>query len=312
MARTAVSLFIDDTHCEPVDAFAPLVDFCLAEGVRGKVSLIPALTADAARPPLGPGQGPAVEAFLDGLRRIAEGGFDIHMELMTHDKLWDFATGAQRRDGPCEGIWLYEPDEAPAAYAAYLGHFLDAAQAVGITINGLLVPGCDCDACLTRWADLVAAGHTNVSPKLIEALLDLARAGRFGVPVVAVYSDEADADHPTRLMRAEGGFGVFDCRMDMSVQDQIGFAGTDADFYISDDGQSGRIVDLVRAGAAQCFFCAHWFTMNPTQPRGWQTFQTIIRRINARLSDRIEWVSPSTYGARLQAAGTGGADVSQG
>lgn len=310
MARTAVSLFIDDTHADPQHAFAPLVDFCLAEGVRGKVSLIPALTADAHRPPLGPGQGPAVEAFLGGLRRIASDGFDIHMELMTHDKLWDFAKREKRRDGPCEGIWLYDPDESHAAYAAYLGGILDSARAAGITINGLSVPGCDCDACLARWEALVVAGHSNVSPALTQALLDLARAGRFGVPVVAVYSDEADADHPTRLLRSEGGFGVFDCRMDMSVQDQIGFAGTDADFYISEDGESGRIVDLVRAGAAQCFFCAHWFTMNPTQPRGWETFQTIIRRINARLGDRIEWVTPSTYGAALLARKE--TDVSQG
>lgn len=311
MARTAISLFIDDTHFEPAGAFAPLVDFCLEQGLRGKVSLIPALSArDGRRPPLGDGALTEEAAFLAQLRRIAAGGFDVHMELMTHDKLWDFGAGRMRPDGPCEGIWLYDPAVPVAEYEAYLGGILEQGRKAGLTINGLSVPGCGCDGCLARWDALQAAGHTNVSDHAFQALLNLARQGRFGVPVVAVYSDEADEAHPTRLIRAEGGFGVYDCRLDMSVQDQIGFAGSNADFYITEDGSAGRIVDLVRQGAAQCFFCAHWYDMNPRQAEGWHTFQAIIRRINRHLGDRITWVKPSDYGAGLLAAG--GADVSQG
>jgi hypothetical protein len=304
MARTALSIFVDDTHFDPPGAFAEFVDFCLAERVRGKVSLIAGLAAAATGgPPLGLAEGDKEQAYLAQVRRIAAAGFGVHMELMTHDKLWDFAQGRMRRDGPCEGIWLYDPKVSVAEYEVYLEGVLELASRAGVTLTGLSVPGCDCDECQTAWARLQSKGHDNLSDNAWTALLNLARRGRFAGPAVPVYSDEADEAHPTRMMRAEGGFGVCDVRLDMSVQDQIGFSGSDADFYISADGTSGRIVDLVLGGAVQCFFCAHWFAMNPRNPEGWATFQEIIRRINAKLSDRIEWVKPADYALRLLRAG---------
>ena len=56
---------------------------------------------------------------------------------------------------------------------------------------------------------------------------------------------------------------------------------------------------MVRAGAEQCFFCAHWMKMDSTRPEGWAAFREVVRRINATLGDRIEWVKPSEYGRRL-------------
>jgi hypothetical protein len=298
--RTAISVFIDDTHVDPKGVFAQLADFCIAEHLKGKVSLIPSFSGSPRRGrPLGLDTSEEGREFLAGLRRLAAHGFDVHMELMTHDKLWDFETGEQRRDGPCEGIWLYDPTVHAEAYEKYFSGVLDVAAAGGVAINGISVPGCDCEDCASTWAAYETGGHDNLSSGAWQALLNLARRGRFGVPVVAVYSDEMDEAHPTRIMRSDGGYGVYDCRMDMSVQDQIGFSGNDADFYISADGRSGRIVDLVTSGATQCFFCSHWFSMNPTQPKGWETFRTIIRRINDHLDGRIEWMTPSDFGKRL-------------
>lgn len=302
MKRTALSLFVDDTHFEPAGQFRSLVDFCITQGVRGKVSLIPALNGTLTGLATGRPDPGAEAWFLRQLSRAAAHGMDIHMELMTHGKLWDFAAGSQRSDGPCEGIWLYDPAVSQAEYEAYLGAILDHAARCGVTINGVSVPGCACQDCTRRWADLQAQGCFSVSDNAYAALLGLAAGGRMGVASVAVYADEADAAHPTRLILSTAGLSVYDARLDMSVEDLIGFGGQhDADFYISADGRQGRIADLVLAGADQCFFCAHWFAMNPTRPQGWRVFQEIIRRINATLGDKIEWVRPSDHGARLLA-----------
>jgi hypothetical protein len=301
MTRTALSLFVDDTHFEPHGHFKTLVDFCAEQGVRGKVSLISALNGGLSC--LATGQKPtdAEGDFLKHLSRAAAFDMDVHMELMTHGKLWDFASGRQRVTGPCEGIWLYDPDVPQAEFHAYLGAILDHAARLGITINGLSVPGCDCDDCSLRWADLRDSGHSTVCENAYGALLDLAAAGRMGVTSVACYAEQADEMHPTSVIRRQGRHSVYDARLDISVEDLIGFDGKhDVDFYISADGRHGRIPELVMNGALQCFFCAHWFSMNPTKPEGWRVFQEIIRRINTRLSDRIEWVRPSDYGARLQ------------
>ncbi len=299
MRRTAMSLFVDDTHARPIGAFSQLMEFCEAQGLRGKVSLIPAWGLKPGQPLLGESTEPAALDFMAELARVGARGFDVHMELMTHDKLWDFAAGAMRQDGTCEGIWLYDPEVPVEAYEAYLGGILDHARAGGVTINGISVPGCDCESCEALTEKYLAGGHTNISHNAWQAVLNLAEAGRFGVPVVAVYSDEADARHPTQVMAERAGFGVYDCRLDISTLDQIGFDGIDIDFYISEDGKAGRIPELVQSGAAQCFFCAHWFSMNPGLPEGWGAFQEIVRRINATLADRVEWVKPSEYGQRL-------------
>ena len=298
--RTALSLFVDDTHFDPPDQVARLLAFCQDLGVRGKLSLISAFDCLALGETFGMAAGAAQPAFLTALQGASARGFDVHMELMTHDVLWDFAAGHLHSGGPCEGIWLYDPEVSRADYTAYFGAVLDHAARSGVTINGVSVPGCDCARCADTWADLQARGHHVVSANAVSALLGLAVEGRFGVPVVALYSDEADASHPTALLRSQGRFAVYDARLDMSVQDRIGFDGRlDADFYISADGKSGRIAELVLSGADQCFFCAHWFSMNPSEGEGWQVFQEILHRIHDTLADRIAWVTPSAYGARL-------------
>lgn len=311
MAKTAISLFIDDTHAQPPGQMDRLLDFCAEQGLRGKVSLIAALAGEPTGLALGRNLSAAEQAFLQALGRARELGFDTHMELMTHGKLWDFSAGRQRQGGPREGIWLYDPDIPKSEFRAYLGAILDHAAALGVTINGLSLPGCDCADCQARWADLRARGHSTISANAFAALLDLAEERRMGVDSIAVYSEEADADHPTKVVAERRGYRVFDVRMDMTVEDHIGFGGSfDADFYISEDGHAGRIAEVVLRGAGQCFFCAHWFDMNPSRPRGWQVFQEIIRRVNRHLGERIEWVKPSDYGMRLVAQGDG--NVSQG
>ena len=299
MRRTAMSLFIDDTEPRPPGVFGQVLDFLAAQGVRGKVSAIPGLNVGHDAATLGKSDLPRVQAYVAELARADACGFDLHMELMTHNNLWDFATGTQRTEGPHESIWIYDPEVSVAEYEAYFGGVLDNLAPRGLVINGVTVPGCDCEACDTKWETLQAKGYSNVSVNAWQALLNLAAAGRFGVPVVAVFSDESDAAHPTRMIARRGDFGVYDARLDMSVEDLIGFRGIDPDFYITEDGQSGRIAELVHAGAAQCFFVAHWHTMNPRHSQGWEAFQAIIRRINATLGDRIEWVKPSEYGQRL-------------
>lgn len=303
MSKTTLSLFIDDTHFVPHGQFRAVVDFCLAQGVCGKVSLIAGLGGEPTKLAMGQAPSPEEWEFLDQLKRIAAGGMDIHMEMMTHAKLWDFGEQKMRSSGPCEGAWLYDPAVSQAEYQAYIGAILDHAARYGITINGISVPGCICDDCRKMWEVLAQRGQSQLSDTAIAAVLALATQGKWGVPAVAIYSDEADAENPTRVIARQDDLCVFDARLNLSVQDLIGFDGKhDSDYYISADGTCGKIPELVNAGAPHFLFCAHWFDMNPTKPAGWHAFQDIILRINSLLGDRIEWARPSDIGARLHAA----------
>ncbi len=66
-----------------------------------------------------------------------------------------------------------------------------------------------------------------------------------------------------------------------------------ADYYITADGRSGRLVDLVRAGAPYCLFYAHWQGLNPATGVGWPAFVEVVARVKRHLWADVEWKRPS-------------------
>jgi len=69
----------------------------------------------------------------------------------------------------------------------------------------------------------------------------------------------------------------------------------DADYYISADGQSGRIVDFARAQAPYCMFYSHWQGLNPVNGVGWKAFTQVVRRVQKHLHEEVIWMRPSEY-----------------
>lgn len=78
-----------------------------------------------------------------------------------------------------------------------------------------------------------------------------------------------------------------------------------ADYYISEDGESGRVVELVRGGAPHCVFYAHWQGLNPANGVGWEAFTQVVRRIRKHLGEQVVWMRPSEYTDRCHGAGDG-------
>jgi hypothetical protein len=73
----------------------------------------------------------------------------------------------------------------------------------------------------------------------------------------------------------------------------------DADYFITADGQAGRIVDLVREGAPYVLFYAHWQGLNPANGVGWQAFTQVVGRVQRYLGEQVEWLRPSELTERL-------------
>jgi hypothetical protein len=99
-------------------------------------------------------------------------------------------------------------------------------------------------------------------------------------------------------MAAEGGYGVY--ALPPNAGDHFGVWLNDpkyvnADYYISADGQAGRIVELVRKQAPYAIFFTHWQGLNPINGVGWEAFTQVIRRIQKHLRDQVTWMRPSEY-----------------
>jgi hypothetical protein len=300
MDNTVLSFYCDDTNADwvPVEAFTQFLDFLSAEGVKGESSVLLGIGWSSGHGLLSQPKTPTQKIYIEQLHRAAEHDLlDANMEIMTHEGRFDFANGVVPEGAIHEGLWLHEPEVPTDAYQDYFGHIIAEGERIGVRFSGLTWPGCGCEACTHRYEELRQAGHTEVNPNVWRALLNLAKQGKFRSHTVPCFPDGTSEQGPVLMARDEQ-FGVYD--FSPNAGDQLGSYTNGADranpdSYISEDGQSGRIVELVRAGAPYCLFYAHWQGMNPATGVGWDAFTTMVKRVRTHLGARVTWQRPSAY-----------------
>ena len=143
-----------------------------------------------------------------------------------------------------------------------------------------------------------AAGITGPNPNVWQALLNLAKAGKFREASIPCFFGGALENGAAHRMAQDGRYAAFD--LQPNTEDRFGLwlnapDRVDVDYYITADGKSGRIVDLVRTGAAYCLFYAHWQGLNPANGVGWQAFTQMVQRVQKYLPDQVTWMRPSQY-----------------
>jgi hypothetical protein len=296
-AKTVLSFYVDDTnpYIAGVEAFKMFLDFVAGEGIAGESSVI-----------LGSGweehgllSRPKTDeqrAYIEQLRRAYECGIDSHMELMTHGGLFDFGTGRVPDGAQHEGVWLYEPAASLEAYESYFGHVIEEGEKIGVRFTGVTWPGCGCAICQKRNAELSRGHPLDVNLNVWKALLNLAKRGKFRGRTVPCFVLGGPEEHPLKLMAGEGEFGVYD--LYPNADDHLGIwendpARVSADYYITADGASGRIVEKVRAGAPRCVLYGHWQGVNPVKGVGWEAFKQVVHRVQKHYADRVVWMRPS-------------------
>jgi hypothetical protein len=299
MNKTVLSFYVDDTnpYDAPPEGFKTLLDFIASEGAAGEASLILGYAWNRhghTRHPLTDIQA----AYLSQVRRAYECGIDTHCELYTHDGMFDFEAQRMPPEAMHEGVWLFEPGVTLQAYEDYLSHILEEGDQLGVRFSGLTWPGCDCPACSRRYRELQKQGVKAPNPNFWQALLKLAKARRFRGYTVPCFFGEDLPDAKALLMASEGGYGVY--ALPPNAGDHFGVWLNDpkyvnADYYISADGQAGRIVELVRKQAPYAIFFTHWQGLNPINGVGWEAFTQVIRRIQKHLRDQVTWMRPSEY-----------------
>jgi hypothetical protein len=310
MHKTILSFYVDDTSPfdAPPSAFQTFLDFVSAEGAAGESSLILAYDWSGH----GRVKNPAVQVqddYLEQVRRAFSCRVDTHLELYTHSGLYDFAQGLMPASAIHEGVWMFEPALPVETYQDYFARILDHADQLGIRYTGLTWPGCGCPACNARYQQLWDAGITQPNPNVWQALLNLAKADRFRGSTVPCFFGNEIEDAAARLMAGDSTHAVY--TLPPNAGDHFGVwlndpQQVDPDYYITPDGQSGRIVDLVRAGAPYALFYTHWQGLNPANGVGWLAFTQVIQRIQRHLRDQVLWMRPSEYTDMIFKAGVPG------
>ncbi len=179
------------------------------------------------------------QAYLRQVTRAWKCGIDTHMELMTHAGLFDFDANRPPKDAKHEGLWLYEPEVTVEQYQRYLGGIIAEGERAGVKFTGLTWPGCGCEVCARRYAELRAGGHKDPNPALWTALLNLAKEGKFRGRTVPCFFGSSETEFGIHRKASEGACGVYDLMP--NARDAFGIwennpARVDPDYYITADG----------------------------------------------------------------------------
>ena len=302
--KTILSFYCDDTspHVVGAKAFETFLDYCAEQKIAGESSAI-----------LGGGghsmaRDPSAEerAFLKQVARAWDCGIGTHMEVMTHGGLFDFEVNRAPEVAVHEGLWLHEPAVAQSEYERYFRSIIAEGDRAGIRFTGFTWPGCGCDPCTRRYAELNANGPAAPNPAIWKALLALAQEGKFRGPTVPCFFGSDEKKGAIHRKAAGGGCGVYDLMP--NAADKFGIwennpERVDPDYYITADGKSGILVRHVQAGAPYAIWYAHWQGLNPANGAGWKAFTTVVKRIRKHLADRVVWMRPSDITDRYQKAG---------
>jgi hypothetical protein len=302
--KMILSFYLDDTSpgIAGPEALKTFLEYCQTHGVKGESTVV--LGYDGKSMAYNPDSLELL--FLEYAKKSYESGIDTHMEIMTHHELFDFDAGKMRQEGIHEGLWLHEPAVTAEEYRQYFSNILDDGEKAGIKFTGLTWPGCGCEACSTRYAELREEGPLKFNPAVWEALIDLVKEDRFRTRVIPIFYESSETDYDIIQKAVDGAYAVYDLMP--NAEDHMGIwenstDWVDPDYYITEDGKSGIIVKHLDEGAPYCLWYMHWQGLNPESGVGWEAFKTVIERIEKHLADKVVWMRPSDIVMQYHNAG---------
>ncbi len=296
--RAMATFYIDDVcgH-QPADAeaFSRFSNWVEENGMKGECSAILALRRDEADRPL-----PLQADYVNEVNRASCRHLDAHMEVMTHRNVYDFAADRMSADGPHEGVWLMDRTRSVEEYCEYLSGIARKAAQAGFRHAGLTLPGCGCEPCLSLKGRLgiKSPEATDLNRNLLRALLQLAKDNRLSTPVCTLFvgkSGQGPVD--CQQMLFDGRSAVYDVPPAVGG-DTLGRWDNlpqylDLDAYITADGTSGRLPELIAQRTPTMGFYGHWQSIRPDRGVGYSSFQEVGRRVNRLFSDQIVWMRPT-------------------
>jgi hypothetical protein len=292
--KMILSFYMDDTNPERVKAgaFRQFLEYCNSNGIKGESSFIPGYNGKS----LVRDQDQNHLDYIEYVKQAWSKGIDSHMEIMTHNTLFNFESGLKNEEGIHEGLWLHEPAVTVNEYQDYFSDIIGEAEKAGIKFTGLTWPGCSCEACTKRYAELKAQGPLKINQAAFDALLHLAKNNKFRSRVLPVFYESSETEYGVFKRAADGKYGVYD--LTPNALDQFGIwensiSRVNPDYYITEDGKSGIVIKHLENNAPYCMWYMHWQGLNPGNGVGWEAFKTVTSRINKHLKDKIIWMRPS-------------------
>ena len=247
-------------------------ELCLEHGVRGKFSVIPCPAAigriDEGLPLFSRHQ---QDDWLRMCRELIAPSFDITPEMMTHSVVVDPKTCRPVEPQLWEQYdWAKLPDDEELV-TEYIAAACRILVNVGLTPTGVTSPG----------------GFGGQSLDLYAKATGIAVRETTGVPTPFFFQriTAEGTDIETPVWYPDAASGTATGEIIASTGDKTGswtgYGEADANYYLTEDLQGGRVAELVAAGQP-VVFCSHWqgfYGLHDEDRRGFKVLQTVLGRL---------------------------------
>ncbi len=270
--------------------------WCREHGVKGKYSIVPFPACVGWIDRVVPGwSSQQLQNSIKLVQELMVPDWDIHPEMVSHTVAVDIKTGRPYQPhAKFMENWGWTDGKSVEQLAEYIAYALRILKNVDLPCEGFTTPG----------------GFGNrVRQELSRAALQSV-SSVFGaeIPHYFKYVVGRGTDTTPRVENVSGlATGQVQCVVNVPAGTGDwygGWTGVDlpqAERFITEDLQSGRMVELIEAGAPAVMLC-HWTGIysNGTEV-GYQAFQKVVQRIAQRFSHQTLWMKLSDM-ARYWAA----------
>ena len=272
--------------------FKKVADWAIAEGVKGKCTLLPCPGGlgclDVAVTGYSKEQ---LQELLGIFKNDYLKNFDLTPEILTHTLAWDICNN--KRLPISEREWTAKQDEQ--TLTDYMAEALRILRDVGIVATGMTQPG-GFEGDLAVYARAVLAAEKRVNQINQTFYFNDTDGQNSKVDSKIMIHDPSKNEYVVSIVSATRGDEPF-----WHTLYGEGDPQQLADYYITADGTAGRFVDLL-ATDSPLVFHAHGQTLYSNGSElGFLSLQEVVKRMKTHIDGRITWMKTSEYAAWVMA-----------
>jgi len=265
-------------------------EWAVENGVRGKFSIVPYPACVGRLDRMLPGwTAKELEDSLELVRSVIMPNWDITPEMITHTRVIDTKTGHPYPEFTSKYMenWDWPTGRSVDEIADYLAYALRILKNGGLNCEGITTPGGFGKKARPNLAQATLQSVRDVfSAEIPHYFTDLTSSGNNSVSPIVQYASGLEGPDPRCVVYVPGCTGDWTGGWDNTGPDG------GADNFITADGKSGRMVDVIARGEPAMMF-GHWTGLHFNgQELGFKIYQEVVKRLHARF-DNLHWMKMS-------------------
>ena len=261
-------------------------EWCLDNGVKGKYSVVPYPACTGWVNQFIPGwTKKELQQSLDLIRKVIVPNWDIHPEMISHTRVIDLKTGRPFNYATPAYMenWEWSQNKSTDELAAYQTYALQILKDAGLYCEGITTPGGYCGQNKDNLAISTLESVREVfGAEIPHYFRDLYTKKGISVAPQVRFASDLHSSSPKCVVSIIGCTGDWFGGWDGLVPGNV-------DKFISEDLQSGRMVDVIESGEP-AIMVSHWPGIYYNGKKiGFSILKEIVSRLNQKYNN-LKWM----------------------